>query len=90
LFTGKAYDGPPVDVFAMGVCLFMLVEHSFPFIDLNDIWHRRLIKSPSGYCQARGKNMDLSFLKLVAGMLEPSPAKRLTVKQCLESEWMQG
>jgi hypothetical protein len=34
--------------------------------------------------------MDLDFLKLVAGMLEPIPEKRLTIAKCLTSEWMKG
>jgi serine/threonine protein kinase len=38
----EEYDGPKVDIFAMGVMLFMLVEASFPFGDHNDIWYRRL------------------------------------------------
>lgn len=42
LLEGGEYDGPPVDIFAMGVMLFMLVEASFPFSELDDIWYRRL------------------------------------------------
>ena len=72
LFKNEKYAGPPVDVFAMGVCLFMLVEHSFPYIQLNDVWHRRLQKSTKLYMEARKKEMDLSFLDLVRGMLDPN------------------
>ena len=34
--------------------------------------------------------MDLSFLELVGGMLHPDPAKRLTLKESMEHNWMKG
>jgi len=87
---GESYEGPPVDIFAMGVILFMLVEASFPFSANNDIWYRRLQKDTRLYMKARKKEMDLSFLELVAGMLRADPAKRFTVQDIMASEWIQG
>ena len=62
LFTNQPYEGPPIDIFAMGVMLFMLVEASFPFTELDDIWYRRLQKDPKLYMKARKREMDVDFL----------------------------
>jgi serine/threonine protein kinase len=33
------YEGPPVDIFACGVMLFMMLTSKQPFNEANDIWH---------------------------------------------------
>lgn len=74
----------------MGVMLFMLVEASFPFTELDDIWYRRLQKDPKLYMKARKREMDVTFLELVAGMIRKDPAERFTVQDIAASAWMQG
>jgi len=41
----KPYAGPPVDIFAMGQMLFLIVYAKFAFSESTDIHYRRLIKN---------------------------------------------
>jgi len=42
----ETYEGPPVDIFACGVMLFMMLTSKQPFNEANDIWHQRLVADP--------------------------------------------
>ena len=45
LLKEGTYEGPPVDMFAIGVVLFMLVTGQFPFFKAGDyyfeLWHNQ-------------------------------------------------
>lgn len=74
----------------MGVMLFMLVEASFPFSEFDDIWYRRLQKSPQLYMKGRKKEMDPDLLELVAGMIRKEPSQRFTMQDIANSAWFNG
>jgi len=42
----EAYEGPPVDIFACGVMLFMMITSKQPFNEAGDVWHQRLVSKP--------------------------------------------
>lgn len=46
LLTGddEEYAGPPVDAFACGVMLFIMIYGKFPFSEAGDVYYRRLHK----------------------------------------------
>ena len=46
LFSGDAYLGPPVDVFAMGAILFLMRFGRFGFLKAGDTHYKRLMKNP--------------------------------------------
>ena len=41
------YEGPPVDIFSLGVTLYIMLIHSFPFLKAKDRYHRLLYSDPS-------------------------------------------
>lgn len=86
IWNGLHYEGPSVDVWAMGVTLFLLTTGFFPFggttaeeiyadLDL-PLW---IPKSLAKYPQ---------LCSLIAGMLEVDMAKRLTIDQIYSHPWV--
>lgn len=46
IIEGQSYNGPPVDVFAMGAILFLMVYGRFGFLRAGDSHYKRLMKNP--------------------------------------------
>jgi serine/threonine protein kinase len=44
--NGKTYQGPPADIYAMGVMLFLITQAQFPFSAAGDVHYRRLHRDP--------------------------------------------
>jgi len=42
---GQAYQGPPVDVFAMGAILFLMRFGRFGFLKVNDNHYKKFMKN---------------------------------------------
>ncbi|XP_078593006.1 serine/threonine-protein kinase SIK3-like isoform X1 [Branchiostoma floridae x Branchiostoma japonicum] len=85
LFEGKEYMGPEVDIWSLGVVLYVLVCGALPFdgSTLQNLRARVLA----------GKFRIPFFMsteceKLIKGMLVLDPKKRLTVQQICKHEWM--
>ena len=49
LYSGQAYEGPPVDVFASGVTLFIMCTGNFPFTV--DKEYTDFHENPVDYCE---------------------------------------
>lgn len=42
----EGYQGPPVDVFAMGAILFLIIYGRFGFLKAGDAHYKKLMKNP--------------------------------------------
>ena len=51
MFLGRGYEGPKIDVFAAGVCLFMLLTSNVPFTvaKATDQYYRLLAQKPKEF-----------------------------------------
>lgn len=89
------YAVPPVDVFSSGICLFILA-FQIP------LWRRALLSDPHfSYVHSVGergiemllKHWDMKprlsseGMRLLTGMLQTQPSKRMTLNECLASPW---
>ena len=72
----------PVDLWALGITMFMMVSNDYPFHLKNldyEIVHTPVIFKPADWT-------DISWhcKSLIMGLLEKDPSKRLTAKQALD------
>ena len=83
--------GPEVDVWSIGVILYILLCGFPPFYDENNAVLFKQIKQgaysfPSPYWD----EVSDGAKDLVKKILHIDPKKRYTIKQCLEHEWIKG
>eukprot|EP00842_Homolaphlyctis_polyrhiza_P001324 jgi/Hompol1/2192/HPOL_002070-RA len=84
LFQGKEYTGPEVDVWSMGVVLYVLVCGSLPFDGSN------LAKLRARVISGKFKipfYMSPDCERLIKKMLVIEPAKRATLEQVMQDKW---
>jgi len=87
------YAVPPVDVFACGVCLFVLATGSPPFrqATLSDPHFKWLhANGVAKVVETWRAPVAGEALDLLTWMLQPNPARRPTMKECLEHPWLAG
>lgn len=87
LDAGEGYSGYKVDVWALGVCLYILYtgEYPFPGVQGDDVTVSRDIQlSPPRNI----KKLPCKLEGIVSQILEKDPSKRLSIDEILSSEWM--
>lgn len=89
LYTNKLYKGPEVDIWALGITLFLLHTKTFPFYNKNKEKHINNIVSGS-YTFDKNNNLSASFLDLFKGMCEIDINKRLNIEQVLLHPWFRS
>jgi len=82
--------GRPVDVWALGICLYILLSGIHPYqIEDED---KMLDNIEAGLWPGwKGNNWNLisqDAKDLIVGMMNPNPKKRFSIQQCLECPWI--
>lgn len=92
---GSHYTGPPVDVFAVGVMLFIMAVGTPPWNMANATDSRYKYIERHGVTKLlmswqKAQYMTSELLDLIEGLLCFDPARRLTVDQALSHAWFAG
>ncbi|KAM5281281.1 serine/threonine-protein kinase SIK1 [Ctenodactylus gundi] len=87
VFEGKEYEGPQVDVWSLGVVLYVLVCGSLPFDGPNlPTLRQRVLEGRFRIPFFMSQDCE----SLIRRMLVVDPAKRITVAQIRQHRWMQA
>jgi len=90
LLFNEAYNGFLSDIFMLGVLLNVMItlEFSYEVEQNNEKYRDKILKKNRHYAEVlKG---DGVLLSLIDGMLEPTPARRLSLLQILDHPWMGG
>merc|ERR1712159_790038 len=79
----KTYDGRQIDIFSVGVILFIIVMGIFPFQEAkqDDYYYQFLIsgKTEKYWRKTGGDNLSTEFKDLIEKMVNHDPSKRPTI-----------
>lgn len=97
ILLSRPYKGQEVDIFSLGVVLFIMRSYNPPFIkaSLTDPYYRLLINDESRFWSVclRNKSPDhfsTNLRKLIKEMLSFNPEDRPTIQSIKSSPWYQG
>lgn len=83
--------GRPVDIWACGVVLYILLSGKFPFGgETEKEYYSRVLSREVYFPSAEWKSISAEAKNLVSGMLTKDPNKRLTAEQCLSHPWLKS
>uniref|UniRef100_A0A3B4DPE1 non-specific serine/threonine protein kinase n=1 Tax=Pygocentrus nattereri TaxID=42514 RepID=A0A3B4DPE1_PYGNA len=85
LFEGKEYDGPKVDIWSLGVVLYVLVCGALPF-DGSTLQNLRARVLSGKFRIPFFMSTDCEYL--IRHMLVLDPSRRLTMEQICKNKWM--
>ncbi|KAF8794124.1 SNF-related serine/threonine-protein kinase-like [Argiope bruennichi] len=85
ILLGDSYDAPKVDVWSLGVILYMLVCGRAPFQEANDSETLTMIMD----CKYTiPQHLSPECVRLIGAMLIRDPEKRATLEQIADDEWL--
>ncbi|PVU95845.1 hypothetical protein BB560_005840 [Smittium megazygosporum] len=84
ILRGDKYNGPEIDVWSLGVLLYVMLNGKFPFEDPSN--PKNFQKILDGDFELRS-DLSIDLQKLLVMMLEPDVNKRLKIDQVLSHEW---
>nr|XP_046273041.1 SNF-related serine/threonine-protein kinase-like [Scatophagus argus] len=87
ILLGDEYDAPAVDIWSLGVILFMLVCGQPPFQEANDSETLTMIMDCKYTVPPHISN---ACRDLIANMLQRDPKRRATLEEIEGHEWLQG
>lgn len=87
LFRDEHYVGAYVDIWALGVLLYFMVTGTMPF---RAETVAKLKKSILGGAYSVPPDVSEPCLRLIRGVLQPTPSERYGLDSILQHEWMQG
>lgn len=91
LLMGKSYIGPEVDIWAMGVVLYALVEGQLPFLNPSKQINRDvLLQRMKSQHYALSQHNSMELRSLIRAMLFPIPEQRATMEGIKNCYWLKG
>ena len=87
LFSDESYEGPSVDVWALGVLLYFMVTATMPFKAQTVACLKQLILNGE-YLMPESVSSDCS--RVIRGLLQHEPSRRLAISDMRECKWLQG
>lgn len=79
VLAGNKYQGPELEVWSLGVTLFVLMFFENPFLDMEDTLRADLIMP---------HDVSAELESLLMKMLDKDPKTRLTMKELLSHDWI--
>lgn len=87
VFEGKEYEGPHLDIWSLGVVLYVLVCGSLPFDGPNlPTLRQRVLEGRFRIPYFMSQDCEM----LIRRMLVVDPTKRITIAQIKQHKWMQA
>jgi serine/threonine protein kinase len=84
------YYGLRHDVWGLGILSFFLFSGRFPFDEDSDEENKkRILEKDPDWTLLHNRNLDDRIIRLLQGMLEKDPGKRLTIKQVMANKLFQ-
>lgn len=79
VLAGNKYQGPELEVWSLGVTLFVLMFFENPFLDMEDTLRAELMMP---------QEVSSELESLLFSMLDKDPKTRLTMKELLAHDWI--
>ncbi|XP_044729553.1 testis-specific serine/threonine-protein kinase 3-like [Chrysoperla carnea] len=91
VIRGEPYEPLTVDVWSMGIILFVMLSKVFPFNDKNiKRMYAEQMNRSFRFKVTIADTLSVGVKNLVNFILEPDLKKRLTIQQIAETEWIAG
>lgn len=89
---GKVYKGTQIDLFSVGVILFIIVQGIFPFKEARkeEYFYNLILTGQidTYFAKVNGTNLSAEFKDLILGLFSYDPEKRLTMEQLRSHPWL--
>lgn len=82
--------GKPVDLWACGVVLYVMLAGKFPFYGDTDEKFMRRLRNGVKFPDKEWRNISPAAKALIKGLLDPNPSTRLTARGALQHRWITG
>lgn len=79
VLAGNKYQGPELEMWSLGVTLYVLMFFENPFLDMEDTLRAELLFP---------QDVSVELENLLLRMLDKDPITRMTMKELLSHEWI--